>query len=73
MLERKIKISELELLHKIDRVESYLNRLKVLEEDLGDSTKKLRIISSANELLDGLKEIIEEAKNGESKHERKLS
>ena len=61
------------MLHKIDRVESYLNRLKVLEEDLGDSTKKLRIISSANELLDGLKEIIEEAKNGESKHERKLS
>ena len=73
MVERKIKVSDLELLHKIDRVESYLNRLKVLEEDAGQSNKKLRIIDSANELLDGLKEIIEEAKNGESEHERKLS
>ncbi len=74
--ERIIKISDLELFHKIQRVESCLNMLmRVVEKtDSNAPHKKITLIEAANEHIKYLKQIIDDADSAESgEHERKLS
>lgn len=64
MIEKHVVVSDIEVLHKVSRVESYLNILQRAIEDNSSPARSVRVIESANKYLEGIKKIIEEAREG---------